>query len=143
MGAPAKNVFQVHGIDTKEKVVVRKQLRRCIAAAPSALDVPFADRAPACGAQTPVSRKIRLRPTKKVFAGKPLVRYFEGGALSVPPNNSESRDAACAAAARAAAAARFNCWRFRMVFRGWSSSPIIRRKPTRVWVARAVSASKN
>jgi transposase len=24
----AKNVFQVHGIDAKEKVVVRKQLRR-------------------------------------------------------------------------------------------------------------------
>ena len=25
----AKNVFQVHGIDAAEKVIVRKQLRRC------------------------------------------------------------------------------------------------------------------
>ena len=28
MRTAAKNVFQVHGIDAKEKVVVRKQLRR-------------------------------------------------------------------------------------------------------------------
>jgi len=25
----AKNVFQIHGIDAAEKVIVRKQLRRC------------------------------------------------------------------------------------------------------------------
>jgi transposase len=32
----AKNVFQVHGIDASEKIVVRKQLRRGqVAAAPS------------------------------------------------------------------------------------------------------------
>ena len=53
----AKNVFQVHGIDATEKVVVRKQLRRgqvmkFFAALPPCLVGLFSVQGPGCAART-------------------------------------------------------------------------------------------
>src|SRR3954467_2204705 len=71
----AKNVFQVHGIDAKEKVVVRKQLRRSqviafFKALPSCLIGMEACATAHCWARefTKLGHEVRLMPAKDVKA---------------------------------------------------------------------------
>jgi transposase len=71
----AKNVFQIHGIDAKEKVVVRKQLRRSqviafFKALPSCLIGMEACATAHCWARefTKLGHEVRLMPAKDVKA---------------------------------------------------------------------------
>src|SRR5262249_10756904 len=71
----AKNVFQVHGIDANEKVVVRKQLRRSQVLAFFAALAPCLIGMEACATAhywarelTKLGHKVRLMPTKDVKA---------------------------------------------------------------------------
>jgi len=71
----AKNVFQVHGIDAKEKVVVRKQLRRSQVIAFFAALAPCLIGMEACATAhywarelTKLGHKVRLMPAKDVKA---------------------------------------------------------------------------
>src|SRR6202158_1903269 len=69
----AKNVFQVHGIDAKEKVVVRKQLRRSQVIAFFKALPPCLIGMEACATAhywarelTKLGHKVRLMPAKDV-----------------------------------------------------------------------------
>ena len=71
----AKNVFQVHGIDANEKVVVRKQLRRSQVLAFFAALAPCLIGMEACATAhywarelTKLGHKVRLMPAKDVKA---------------------------------------------------------------------------
>ena len=71
----AKNVFQVHGIDAKEKVVVRKQLRRSQVIAFFKALPPCLIGMEACATAhywarelTKLGHKVRLMPAKDVKA---------------------------------------------------------------------------
>ena len=70
----AKNVFQVHGIDAAEKVVVRKQLRRRQV-------LEFFKALPAClvGMEACANATRTMRPTPRRSArrrgGRPCVSY--------------------------------------------------------------------
>src|SRR6516225_3513393 len=71
----AKNVFQVHGIDANEKVVVRKQLRRSQVLAFFAALAPCLIWMEACATAhywarelTKLGHKVRLMPAKDVKA---------------------------------------------------------------------------
>ena len=70
----AKNVFQVHGIDAAEKVVVRKQLRRSqVLESSGAAAVPYWQEACATAHYwarelTKLGHKVRLMPAKDVKA---------------------------------------------------------------------------
>src|SRR5271167_4832828 len=71
----AKNVFQVHGIDANEKVVVRKQLRRSQVIAFFAALAPCLIGMEACATAhywarelTKLGHKVRLMPAKDVKA---------------------------------------------------------------------------
>src|SRR6202049_2665875 len=71
----AKNVFQVHGIDANEKVVVRKQLRRSQVIAFFAALTPCLIGMEACATAhywarelTKLGHKVRLMPAKDVKA---------------------------------------------------------------------------
>src|SRR5215813_431864 len=71
----AKNVFQVHGIDANEKVVVRKQLRRSQVPAFFAALAPCLIGMEACATAhywarelTKLGHKVRLMPAKDVKA---------------------------------------------------------------------------
>src|SRR5271154_2506829 len=71
----AKNVFQIHGIDAKEKVVVRKQLRRSQVIAFFAALAPCLIGMEACATAhywarelTKLGHKVRLMPPKDVKA---------------------------------------------------------------------------
>jgi transposase len=68
----AKNVFQVHGIDVAEKVVVRKQLRRgqmmkCFRALPPCL-IGLEACATAHYCARELTKEVRLMPAKDVKA---------------------------------------------------------------------------
>jgi transposase len=84
----AKNVFQVHGIDANEKVVVRKQLRRSQVLAFFAALAPCLIGMEACATAhywarelTKLGHKVRLMPAKDVKA------YLK-------PNKNDAADAA-------------------------------------------------
>ena len=71
----AKNVFQVHGIDANEKVVVRKQLRRSRVIAFFEALAPCLIGMEACATAhywarelTKLGHKVRLMPAKDVKA---------------------------------------------------------------------------
>ena len=71
----AKNIFQVHGIDVKEKVVVRKQLRRGVMIAYFKALRPCLIGMEACATAhywarelTKLGHKVRLMPAKDVKA---------------------------------------------------------------------------
>jgi transposase len=71
----AKNVFQVHGIDAREKVVVRKRLRRSQVIAFFAALTPCLIGMEACATAhywarelTKLGHKVRLMPAKDVKA---------------------------------------------------------------------------
>src|SRR6476661_4406250 len=88
----AKNVFQVHGIDAAEKVVVRKQLRRgqvmkffaalppCLVGMEACATVHYWARE-----LTKLGHKVRLMPAK---VGS-NVRITRGGLMSYGPNLSD------------------------------------------------------
>jgi transposase len=66
----AKNVFQVHGIDAAEKVIVRKQLRRGQVMAFFEALTPCLIGMEACATRelTKLGHKVRLMPAKDVKA---------------------------------------------------------------------------
>src|SRR5271168_3012031 len=71
----AKNVFQIHGIDAKEKVVVRKQLRRSQVITFFAALAPWLIGTEACATAhywarelTKLGHRVRLMPAKDVKA---------------------------------------------------------------------------
>ena len=66
----AKNVFQVHGVDAKEKVVVRKQLRR----------------------SQVIAFFSALPPMTNREAARSLRRYARSLAASLPPSYTTTRD---------------------------------------------------
>src|SRR6267142_1822521 len=71
----AKNVFQIHGIDAAEKVIVRKQLRRCQVTAFFEALAPCLVGMEACATShhwarelTKLGHEVRLMPAKDVKA---------------------------------------------------------------------------
>ena len=83
----AKNVFQVHGIDAKEKVVVRKQLRRSQVIAFFEALPPCLVGLEACGGSHYWAREItKLGHTVKLMAPQAVKPY-------VQDNKTDGRDA--------------------------------------------------
>jgi transposase len=87
----AKNVFQVHGIDAGEKVVVRKQLRRSqmlafFEALPPCLVGMEACASSHCWARklTKLGHQVRLMPAKDV---KAYVKRNKNDAADAPPSS--------------------------------------------------------
>ena len=79
----AKNVFQVHGIDANEKVVVRKQLRRSQVLAFFAALAPCLIRMEACATAHYWARELRNQITAR--RRKPRALPAAGPTLKARP----------------------------------------------------------